>query len=207
MGWTKRAPLIDGSRPQAARRREHLIHLLRQEGAFGPVPERTQNTAAEMMELITGPAAHTGSHFRDREDLRRAWELGRAELLARAQPGRRPLGFYEFDWPHGPRPPYDLERSTLWRSGLLGEDEKRRLEVEWFKEFNRAQAADFALARPYPEEMLEGRAARREHYRWADIPDTLIQQWSKERRGRRRGKRGEAARDPAAGEPACGGSP
>jgi hypothetical protein len=147
-------------------------------GGLGPV---------ELMELTIGPPVR-GSCFRDQQSLRAAWETARAELLQRSQPGRRPQGWWQFDSGDLQYPGEHLERSTLWRLGLLDEGEKRQLEAEWLHEFNYAQAPDFSVPRPWPHEALEGHRARREHYRWADIPRELVKTWRVERRRRRKGK-------------------
>jgi hypothetical protein len=145
----------------------------------------------EVQELWLGPGPHRGSLFRDREALRAAWEENRAELMRQfGSHGRRPLAFYEFDWRHGPRPPYETERSELWRRGLLTEPECVALEREWYAEFVRCSARDFAIARPWPQGLLTGAAARRAHYRWADIPAELIKRWT----GREPTRRKERAR-------------
>jgi hypothetical protein len=67
-----------------------------------------------------------------------------------------------------PWPGYERERSTLYAAGLLGEDEKAELEAEWRREFDRAQEPGFTICLG-PGEHLEGAAARRVHFRWADI--------------------------------------
>jgi hypothetical protein len=140
----------------------------------------------EVMELWLGPS-HNGSLFRDREELQRAWELARDYMLKTfGQPGRRPRAFYAFEW-DGPPPPYDRERSTLWRAGALDPAEKAVIEREWRREFEQAFEEDFSVAIT-PDEILAGVAARRAHWDWADIPDELLTQWQAERRQRRRRK-------------------
>src|SRR5262245_1553563 len=140
-------------------------------------------TYSELQELWLG-TSHDGSLFGSREELRAAWEKNR-DLMMRlwGRGGRRPAAYYEFEW-SGVRPAYDLERSTLWRAGLLTAEEKAALEREWRAEFEKAQAADFTLNDG--RGLLKGNRARRAHYAWADIPAELIEAWSAERR--RRGK-------------------
>ena len=122
----------------------------------------------ELGELWLGPNPSQGSLFRDREELVAAWEAGRAVCMRLwGSHGRRPQGFYEFEW-KGPRPPYDVERSTLWRAGVLSEAERAELEVEW------AQAYDAAKGK--------GARERREAYENADIPEELIRAWAGARR-------------------------
>ena len=94
-----------------------------------------------------------------------------------------PQGFYEFEF-DGPRPPYDLERSTLWRMGLLSVDEKAALEAEWKAAFQEARAPDFTV-NDGSGEILVGDCARAAHYAWADIPRELVKRWSAVVRRRR----------------------
>jgi hypothetical protein len=147
-------------------------------------------SAGQKMELIYGPNPSQGSLFNSREELVQAWTACRDELLERANPGRRPCAYYEFEF-DGNRPPYDLERSTLWRKNLLRVDERVELEREWKAEFETAQAPDFTL-NDGSGELLKGDCARAEYYRHHDIPRELVKRWEKaERRRRLRRARGE----------------
>ena len=170
-GWTQRPPTLASVTHQARKRQVRLRAI---EGELGP---------GEKMELIYGPSPAQGSLFRDRQHLVSAWAACRDELLERANPGRRPAGFYEFEFA-GRRPPYDTERSILWRMGLLTADEKVALEAEWKVEFATAQEPDFTL-NDGSGEILKGDCARLAHYRWADIPDKLVKRWEKAERRRR----------------------
>jgi len=67
------------------------------------------------------------------------------------------------------------ERSTLWRAGILGAEEKLPVEAEWRREFEKAFALGYDAKR------------KRQCYRSADIPEELIRAWSAERK--RRAKR------------------
>jgi hypothetical protein len=131
-GLITRPPTAGTGNQGPAKRRQFTIRRLTQSG---PDP------ASEAMELILGPSLMLGSLFATREELRAAWERHREALLQQSSPGRRPAGYYEFEWPHGPRPRYDVERSTLWRSGLLSDEEKAGLEHEWRREFEARTAA------------------------------------------------------------------
>jgi len=178
LGWVRRPPLMGGSTHQAHRRD---FRLRKARGELGP---------GEKMELIYGPSPAMGSCFASREALRAAWTAVRDELLGRANPGRRPAAFYEFEW-DGPRPAYDVERSTLWRAGKLSEAERAVLEHEWKATFTEAQPDDFTLS-DGSGEILRGDCARAAHYAWADIPRELVKRWtSAERRRRLRRARGE----------------
>jgi hypothetical protein len=155
LGWTKRAEPIS-ARTNAAKRRQHQLRAIT--GELSP---------GEKMELIYGPSPAMGSYFDSREALQAAWVAMRDELLGRANPGRRPAAFYEFEYP-GVRPPYDSERSVLWREGLLTADEKAVLEAEWKVKFEKARGM--------------GAQERREHLEHHDVPPELIEQWQGERR-------------------------
>jgi hypothetical protein len=172
LGWVSRPPLLGGSAHRAHRRN---FRLREARGELGP---------GEKMELIYGPSPAMGSHFDSREALQAAWAACRDELLGRANPGRRPQAFYEFEWPDPHRPPYVEERSTLWRRGMLTEAERVTLETEWKAAFWEAQAPDFSL-NDGSGELLVGDCARAAHYRWADIPDKLVKRWEKAERRRR----------------------
>jgi len=128
-----------------------------------------------------GPGAT--SVFTSREELESAWQRVRERMMASLSPGRRPQGFYEFEF-DGRRPPYDTERSVLWRMGLLSEAEKVTLEREWRQEFQTAQAPDFTV-NDGSGEILVGDCARAAHYAWADIPRELVKRWSAVVRRRR----------------------
>jgi hypothetical protein len=126
------------------------------------------------MELIYGPSPAMGSYFDSREALQAAWAVCRDELLGRANPGRRPQAFYEFEF-DGPRPRYDEERSVLWRMNLLSAAERVVLEAEWKEQFQKARGM--------------GVQERREHLVHHDVPPELIERWMAERRRRPRAVR------------------
>ena len=187
-GWTQRPPTLASVTHQARKRQVRLRAI---EGEFGP---------GEKMELIYGPSPAQGSLFRDRQHLVSAWAACRDELLERANPGRRPAGFYEFEWPDPHRPPYAEERSTLWRRGLLTETERITLEAEWKEAFVAAQPADFSL-NDGSGEILMGDCARAAHYRHHDIPRELVRRWTAaaRRRARARGAPPAKAQENALG--------
>jgi hypothetical protein len=135
----------------------------------------------ELLELWLGPSA-SGSLFDSRAALRAAWVRYRDELMARwGCHGRRPQIWWELEAGDLEYPGYDLERSTLWRAGFLGEAEKAALEVEWRREFERAHAPHFFFC-DGPGQTFQGAVARRGHFNWADIPVELVKQWTGERR-------------------------
>jgi hypothetical protein len=189
LGWVKRPPGVGGS-THKAKRIAHQVRAITGEGL----------SAGQKMELIYGPSPSQGSLFNSREELVAAWAACRDELLERANPGRRPAGFYEFEW-DGSRPAYDVERSTLWRLGKLSETEKAELEREWKAAFQEAQADDFTV-NDGPGELLHGDCARAAHYAHHDIPRELVKRWSaaaRRRRARRAPAPSEKAQESAPG--------
>src|SRR5262249_16205794 len=143
---------------------------------------RGELTHEAELELWLGPS-HRGSTFSSREELHQAWFKNRDRLMtAWAKHGKRPAGWWEFESPI-PRPRYGTEQSVLYEAGLLSDAERAELEAWWREQFTRAQTADFwiCLVRaPF----LKGEAARREHYRWMDLPASLRRKWTAEHRRR-----------------------
>jgi len=172
-GWTKRPPTLAAVTHQA-RKRQHRFQAI--DGSLSP---------GQLMELQYGPSPSAGSLFGSREELERAWQQARERLLERSNPGRRPAAFYEFEW-DGSRPSYDTERSVLWRMGLLSAGEKDVLETEWKVAFTEAQEVAFTVNDGTG--ILKGDCARIAHYRWADIPNTLVKRWTAAARRRRAGQ-------------------
>jgi hypothetical protein len=139
---------------------------------------------SQLQELWLGPNSSHGSLFDSREELQTAWEQNRAEVMRLwGSHGRRPMAWWEFDAGDLKHPGYDLERSTLWRAGLLTEAEKTELEHEWRAEFEKAWAPDFML-NVDGRELLTGIRARAAHLRWADVPHELVAAWTAERKHR-----------------------
>lgn len=129
-------------------------------------------TYSKLQELWLG-SAPSGSCFDSREALVEAWRRGRSVVMRLwARGGRRPQGFYEFEF-DGPRPPYALERSTLWRrADVLSTDERAELERTWKAEFDVARGM--------------GAKERRAHLEHCDVPHELITLWAPSRRRPRR---------------------
>jgi hypothetical protein len=174
LGWVKRPEGAGERRPNAGKLRAGVLRGLRREGVLPGAA--SELGPAELQELQLGPSPNLGSYFRDRAALHAAWLQSRAELLQHCSPGRRPQAFYEFEW-EGDRPPYDLERSELWKRGLLTEQERLALEREWRTEWDFCHKPDFVIARSWPDGLLKGAAARAEHLKWADVPAALRRRW------------------------------
>ena len=56
-----------------------------------------------------------------------AWARNRDRLLAGYRHGRRPMAWWQFEAGDLRYPGYDREQSTLYRAGLLGEEERAEL--------------------------------------------------------------------------------
>jgi hypothetical protein len=166
LGWTQRAEPTGVGSTNATKRRQHRLREL--SGLLGDASDEL--SPAEAMELWLGPNPAVGSYFDSREELEQAWKTYREEIMARwGSHGRRPAAFYEFEW-DGDRPPYDQERSALWRAGVLTEQEKVELEAGWWAALD----------------AVKGKSAqeRRGAYAQHDIPRELIKVWTAERRRR-----------------------
>jgi hypothetical protein len=133
------------------------------------------------MELWLGPLHH-GSAFVSREELRQAWLRHRDKVMATwAKHGKRPAGWWEFESPF-PRP-FEHEASALYEADLLGEQERAELVSRWRREFERAFEPTFFYCSG-PDHILRGLKARGAHWKWADIPLSLLQKWRSQRRCR-----------------------
>jgi len=166
LGWAKRAAKPNGK----PRERRRALALRAINGKL---------SLSQLQELWLGPNPCRGSLFASREELQTAWEQNKDKVMALwGNHGRRPRAFYEFEW-SGPRPAYDVERSSLWRARVLTKAEKAELEAEWKEEFEHAQRPGFAFHTG--GEIWEGERARSGHYAWADIPVELVERWTDER--------------------------
>jgi hypothetical protein len=140
-------------------------------------------TREQEMELWLG-ASHNGSVFGSEDERREAWIRHRERLMAMwGTNGRRPLAWWCFEAPDDLDYEYATETSTLYEAGLLTESEQAELVERWRHEFDRACAPNFSHCLG-PARFLTGAEGREAHYRWADIPATLVEQWEAERRQR-----------------------
>jgi hypothetical protein len=177
LGWVGRPAVLGTGSVNQAKRRAHRLGALQAETG-GALPDLTSD---EVLELWLGPSPQRGALFRTREELQAAWVRGRDYVMAQwARGGRRPMGWWEFEAPI-PFPGLDRQASTLYASGILDDAEKAELEAEWREDFDDAQDPEFVVCLG-PGEVLTGRAARRVHYRDADIPHALVKRWTTEHR-------------------------
>ena len=142
--------------------------------------------------------------FATEDEHRDAWIRNRDRLLGGCR-GHRPAGWWRYEAGDLPYPGYDREQSTLYEVGVLDEEERAELVRWWHEQYLRAQAANFWHCLG-PGRSLKGGPARRAHYRWADIPASLLAEWSAAHRRRRKTIRKLEAASPAettASEPAA----
>jgi hypothetical protein len=140
-------------------------------------------TPQQEMELWLGPSHH-GSSFASEEERRRLWNEHRDRLMRWfGQDGCRPMAWWKYESPV-PFPGLNLQRSTLYEHGLLGEAEARALVADWRTEFVCACEPDFAYVAG-PGEIYQGATARQRHFTWADIPSALVEQWQAARQTNR----------------------
>jgi hypothetical protein len=136
-------------------------------------------TPAQEQELWLGPNSYLGSQFNGAEHARAVWFRHRARLLRLfGSRGRRPLAWWVFEATID-HPGYARERSTLYEANMLAEAERAELLKYWREQFDRAHGPDF-FACMGPGQILEGAAARRAHFEWADIPPALVEAWIRE---------------------------
>ena len=160
---------------------------------------RSRLDAEQEMELWLGPS-HRGSAFGSESERVAAWLKHRDRLMtAWAKHGKRPDGWWRYESPV-PRPRFGTEQSTLYEMELLAPEERAELETRWREQFERAWDTNFFHCEG-PGRFFHGAPARKRHYKWADIPASLLAEWSAARR--RRGKIVRTLAEPASpAEPA-----
>jgi hypothetical protein len=135
--------------------------------------------------LASPPPSMADDGFASEEAAREAWFRHRAHFMAHfAGHGKRPMGWWWFESPV-PFPGYFKQRSTLYEHNLLDVAERAELLAYWRQQFERAGQPHFFVCEG-PGEFFEGAIARRKHYEWADIPASLVEQWTQERRRARK---------------------
>jgi hypothetical protein len=128
--------------------------------------------------------------FAGAEERRAAWFAHRDELLLHCHAGKRPAGWWDYECPIRRPRNHDYQEAALYEAGLLAESEVDELVATWRSAFERAQAPRFMFCVGFVKSgattatWLEGKAARRAHYRWAGIPRELLKRWTRERRRR-----------------------
>jgi len=90
------------------------------------------------------------------------------------------MAWWEFEAGDLRYPGYDRERSFLFERGLFADAERAELVPHWREEFDRAHSPGFFHCAG-PGKFLDGDAARRAHFAWADIPSSLVDAWTAER--------------------------
>jgi hypothetical protein len=129
-------------------------------------------TFSELQELWLGPC--NGSVFNSTEELRDAWDRGRAVAMRLWGSGaRRPMAWWCFEAPGlGLKwPGYDHEQSYLFEHNALSETEHEQLLAGWRRDFEDAS-------------LLKDAVARQKHLDWADVPHSLRRRWTAARRRR-----------------------
>jgi hypothetical protein len=152
----------------------------------GPKPKQrpvdpSELSPAQEQELWLG-APDTGSSFAGEEERSEAWFRHRERLMAMwGCHGKRPVAWWQYESP--PElyyPGADYEKSTLYEADLLSESEKAQLVANWRREFDHASAPGFTHVAS-PGKFLSGPPAFEAHMRWADIPPSLLEEWTAER--------------------------
>jgi len=131
-------------------------------------------TRLQEMELWLG-SGRSGSAFSDDDERRRAWEENRDRLMILfAHGGRRPQAWWRSREAPFKYPGFNLEKSSLWASGLLGSAEQRQLEEDWYELFVRSLAPDFTF------QGLSGGEAHIAALMFEDVPPELCERWAAE---------------------------
>ena len=141
---------------------------------------RGELSSDQEMALWLGCGRNGSFPFEDEAEAEELWTRHKARLMeAHACNGHRPMAWWAYDAPEGIEFDYDTERSTLFETGLLTKQEREQLIAEWRNEFERAQAPDFFYCAG-PGKCLRGAPARAAHWQWADIPASLVREWTAE---------------------------
>jgi hypothetical protein len=113
------------------------------------------------------------------------WQKHRARFMRDEPDGHRPDEWWLYE--KQMQPPAQ-ETVALYEMGELGEAELGRLTALWRERYEQAQRPGFrhCIGQANPGDTfaswVEGAEARRQHYRWAQIPPALLKQWDAERK-------------------------
>jgi hypothetical protein len=143
-------------------------------------PHRGRLSHEQEMVLQYGAEERWAEAFATEEEYRDAWIRNRDRLLAGYRNGRRPMAWWTLESPIA-FPGYEQQQSVLFEANLLEPEERAELERWWHEQFLRAWNPQFFHC-DGPGRILEGEPARKAHFKWADIPTSLLKRWSAEYR-------------------------
>ena len=151
---------------------------------------RGELTSDMEMALWLGVGRNGSFPFADEEEVEELWQRHRERLMeAHGRHGHRPMAWWWFEAPESLGAyDYDTERSTLYEAGLLDVDEAAALVAYWREEFERAHAPGFAVCMGMGDGpkggaiWLRGAQARQAHFEWCDLPKSLLDRWTAERK-------------------------
>jgi hypothetical protein len=140
------------------------------------------------MVLLYGPDPRWADAFYDEDAHRDGWIRNRHRLLAWYRHGRRPMGWWRYE-SLIKYPGYANEPALLFELDLLEPQERAELLDTWRRHFERAFEPDFFHCSG-PGRILYGAEARRAHFKWLGLPQSLLKEWlrSRPRRARRSGE-------------------
>ena len=119
---------------------------------------------------------------------RERWLRHREVMMQWAHAGHRPQEWWVYE-KQMPRP--EQETNALYEMGELSEAELAELMPDWREHYEQAQKPNFSHCIGHKSHgdtfasWIKGPAARKAHYRWAEIPDAIVRQWNAERRPRK----------------------
>jgi hypothetical protein len=141
-----------------------------------------EELSLEYGERANRPAFSTDSERQE------AWARHRNHLMRRWRRGWRSRAWWDYEAPIPLPCDPEYEKAALWEANLLSGAERAELEAFWREQFERAQKPGFqhCIGHKKPCDTfatwIEGAAAKRAHYKWAGIPNSLLEKWKTERR-------------------------
>ena len=149
-----------------------------------PLRRRVRGELTSDMEMALWlGVGRNGFPFADEDEVEELWTRHRERIMAdHARNGRRPQAWWWFEAPPLglDYPGYETEASYLYEHGQLGAEESASVVAYWREQFGRCHEPGFTLCMGEGQ-WLRGREARLAHYRWADIPASLVERWTRER--------------------------